>query len=444
MFMYNWFEKQFAKHRRKMQTGEGGFTLVELLVVIAILGILGGVGTVGYQGYAVKAREKADKEIIAVVNSAFASACLESRIDVPTVTEATVSVMEQAVHGLSTITATGADINAIAPAFDRYFEGNENSKFSTENVNSLVWNATEGTFEISANPTSLRITLSSGKIIEVSAEDMADILNSTYADMGYAGVKVALDNVAKSGGTLANICSLGTIPETSGGFFGIGGSPTGNYSGLLPKLTNAMKAFGLIDANKEREMLKNLCLADDLYGDQYKATTEQRNQSIIEAQNGLSMITAKYLASGGNVDDLIAVNLGNSSTGVIEPMATGTGGTKTVSAIAVQYALASSFANSEASEGVMIGEQTVSEYLATAEDPVAAINTVKNLEAYKNDYVGSEQYSNDKNGFVGTMSILGDNIGDINNPGNIDINSYLTNGLESNDAKEVLTGALGK
>ena len=35
------------KTDRKKQSGTGGFTLKELIVVIAILGILAGVGTVG-------------------------------------------------------------------------------------------------------------------------------------------------------------------------------------------------------------------------------------------------------------------------------------------------------------------------------------------------------------------------------------------------------------
>jgi len=433
--MYNWFEKQFAKHRRKMQTGEGGFTLVEMLVVIAILGILGGVGTVGYQGYVAHAREKADKEIIAVVNSAFASACLENRIDVPTVTEATVSVLDQTVRGLSTVTATGADIDAIAPAFDRYFAGNEGSTFSTENVNSLVWNVTEGTFEISAAATALRITLSSGKTLIVSAEDVDAITNSTYADMGYTGVKNALNNVRQSGETLAGICST---------------------LGLSGRLTNAFSAFGIIDSSKLDSMNDALdrseLLNPFLSREERNQINAEYNQAIQETANGLSMVTAKYLASGGNVNELIEIELGNSSAGVIRPLATGTGGTKTVSAIAVQYALASGFANSSAAEGITVGNTglTVSEYLASAEDPVTAINTVKNLDAYKNKYVGTEQYENDKNGFVGTMSLLGDNIGSVNpdgtvrEEGNISIDGYLTNGLESSDAKDVLTSVLGE
>lgn len=444
-----------------------GFTLVELVIVIAILAILAGVAVPAYNGYTKKAYKAADMQLMSAVATAFASACMEDGIDMEDVESATFSIIDQKIHTLTkvemkaaepaslfsflTITASAAEettdgpnMTVIRNAFIRYYtESNPDAVFKTVGLRSVVYKPGEtgdDCFVLSEDCVDTPVTLSNGKEIIISAEDMTAILNSTYADMGYSGVKEVIDNVGKSGETLAGICSLGTTPEVSGGFMGIGGTPTGEYSGLLPKLTNAMKAYGLIDADKEKEMLKNLCLVDDLYGSDYRATDAERNQSIQEAANGLSMITSKYLASGGNVDELLGVNLGDNSTGVIEPMATGTGGVKTVSAIAVQYAMASGFANSSASEGVKIGDQTVAEYLASADDPIKAIDTVKNLDAYKNNYVGTDQYDKDKNGFVGTMSILGDNLDN----GNIDKNAYLSNGLASNDAKDVLTSVLGK
>lgn len=423
-FMQRW--KRFWTLERRSTSG---FTLVELVVVIAILAILAGVAVPVYQEYIKKAEEATDTQILEAANKAFAAACLENEVDAMDATAASVSVIDGQVYGLSScafeIEEESVDyVDEVAPYFLTYYEGNEDMTFKTAGINSLVWNADTDCFEMNEGFVSARVVLSNGKTVTVSAEDMEKIQNSTYADMGYSGVKEVIDNVGKSGETLAKICGAGTI------------SLFGEYKGLLPKLTNAMKAYGLIDENKANEMLGNLLLSNT-GNESYKVSTQ-------EAANGLSMITAKYLASGGDVNELINVDLGNNSTGVIKPMATGTGGTKTVSAIAVQYALASGFANSDVSDGVTIDGRSVADYLASADDPVAAIDKVKNLDAYKNNYVGSEQYSSDVNGFVGTMSILGDNIGTISNPGNISIDGYLANGLASDDAKDVLTSVLGE
>lgn len=446
--------KQKSKFRRFWNLDHrksDGFTLVELIVVIAILAVLGGAAVPSYGLYVKKARESADQQVLAAVNTAFASACLENKIDVQEVGSASISVIKGNVHGLSSLAkaqqaaARNVDprfnLDVINEAFLRYFEGNENIVFKTENVNSLNWE--NGAFVISQEYVATRMMTSSGKVITISAEDMEAIMNSAYADLGYSGVKALIDNVGESGQMLANLCSTLTGLEKDGGFLGFGGTWTGNFTGLLPKLTNAMKAFGLIDSAKENEMLKNLCWADDNEKGGYKASEAEKAQSIQEASNGLSMITAKYLASGGSADELLTYNLGSSSSGVLGTMGE-SGGVKTVSAIAMQYAMAAGFAESEYADGVTVEGKSVSDYLASAEDPVAAINTVKNLDAYKTKYAGSDQYNSDKNGFVGTMSILGDNVGTTSNPGSIDLNDYLANGVESNDAKDILTGVLGE
>ena len=407
---------------------DAGFTLVELVIVIAILAILSGVAVPIYAGYTTKAREAADQMIIAAANDALAAACMENKVDVKDVTAATISVVDSKILGLSSAeTATDANlVDKAAGYFMTYLAENKNSVFKTPNINSLVWYQAETTFKAEEGFVDTRVVLSSGKTITISADDMEMIQNSTYADMGYDGVKDVIDDVGKSGSTLAMIC---------------GGVYTNIFKGttLVNKLSSAMKAYGLIDSNKEAEINKNLKITN-IGKDSYETATK-------EVANGLSMITAKYLAGGGSVEELVAIDLGNNSAGVIEPMASGSGGTKTVSAIAVQYALAAGFANSEAAEGVTIEGKTVSEYLASASDPIKAIDTVKALDAYNNNYVSSDpesQYQKDINGFVGTMSILGDNIGTIDNQGTIDINDYLANGVASGDTKDVLTGVLGE
>ena len=67
--------KQKKKIQDLVHRGNGGFTLVELIVVIAILAILSGVAVPAYSGYVNKANEAADQTLLASVNTAFAAAC---------------------------------------------------------------------------------------------------------------------------------------------------------------------------------------------------------------------------------------------------------------------------------------------------------------------------------------------------------------------------------
>lgn len=428
---------------------EDGFTLVELVVVIAILAILAAVTVPAYDDYITKAKESADEQIVAAVNTAFAAACVENKVDVANVTEAAISVIDNRVHSLSSVTATETEtsvavdsenFNKIYEGFSYYYEGNEGAVFKNGIVNSLQWNSSKGGFEISASYVDTRVTLSNGKVITVSAEDMEMIQKSAFANMGYSGVAEAIGNVSSSGATLAKV---------AGGL------------GMMSRLTDVMLANGLISEEKASEMQSALSIWN--YG------KESYNTATTEASNALQMVTAKYLANGGDVNELLGIKLEN-STSMLTSMVDGNGGTKTVSAAALQYALAESFANSNASESTTISYTvnegsifrpnnvtytvSVSEFLASdyaQDDPVKALAMVQATDGYK-AYASptNEQYQNDINGFVGTMSILGDNVGAVNKDGSIkkdgaiDPDNYLSSGINGNDAKDVLTEILGE
>lgn len=407
-----------------------GFTLVELIVVIAVLAILGGASVPAYNLYIKKARESADQQILAAVNTAFASACLESKIEVEEVGSAAVSVIGGSVNGLSRISkgivARESDprfnLDVIDTAFRRYYEGNEGAVFTTENVNSLEW--VDGAFVISQSIEDARILMQNGKFLTVSKEDMAKIQNSAYADMGYSEIAGTITSLNKCSNTLY------TIAKTLG---------------MGDRLTNALLAFGLVSSADEANAL-----------------------NATQVGNGLQLVTAKHLAGASATElnklatmDLITKVLGSTvdtSAGVIKNLGS-SGGTNTISAVALQYALAEGFANTETGQntpitvktGFILNQKTttynsVGEFLASdaaQEDPVWAINQVKKTSGYTS-YTTTEQYQKDINGFAGTMSVVGNNVGTTKDPGAIGIDSYLNDGIYSQDAKDALTGVLGE
>jgi len=424
-------KKKLKKFFTLCRRANAGFTLVELLVVIAVLSILGGIGTAGYSAYIKKATEAADLQIIAAVNTAFATACTEQNVKVDQVTDAAISLMNNKMNGISSVTVDGVTDNtearkltvSIAQGFKLYYKGNETAVFEGEGINSLIWNDAKDTFEKNTGFIDTLIILPNGNDINVSAADMEAIKNSSYAELGVGGITETIKSLNGSSKTLCDfVLVYKDVPL-------IGKDLTPNLTAVLAKYT---------DSNDLANRLKS-------------SDSAVSSQASVEVANGLQMVVAEYIGKNpAKVDELEAMNFSGGTLGVLGNFV-GDGGTKTCSGLAFQYAMATACSQTEYNDTsiklttgswpnkVTGNYSSISECLNSQQakdNPVETIEAIKKTDAYKN-YVKSEQYTSDKSGFVASMGVVGKNLN------NIGYDNYMQNGIEDENAQAVLNAAVG-
>ena len=383
-----------------LRNTEGGFTLVELVVVIAILAILAGIAVPTYSGYIKKAREATDMQLIAAVNTAFGAACLEQGIQTSDVTDAAISVVGQKVFGISSVTPTTEEqLNSIGLSFNALFAGNENTLFLTENVMSLRWVREDNSFVMDReNRVDTRVMLANG-MTTIPAATMTAIANSFIGDLNSETLADLMADIQDG----ATVTLLGVVDETVDDI----ADSLGTAGGFLFRTAyNTVKRFLPEDQLGAWVSLQSTGLQNntEVFGDRYDAIktglesrdAATREAAMAEYTNAMLLYNANILhdENPATIQSNVIANYHNSENLV----STGGNGAKVVSA-AIRQSLYRAYLKTD--EGA--------EALAGATGTPAEIQASLTASESFNSYLESTQCANDIAGLVATMQTIQSN-----------------------------------
>lgn len=408
---------------------DAGFTLVELIVVIAILAILAGVSVPAYTGYIKRAEEAKDQLLIAAVNEAFAGGCLEAGIEVGTVTDAKISVVEQCVFGVSSVEgATVAQFTTIYNTFELLFEGNFATPFKTENVLSLDWVPEENSFVMDkVNGVASIVMLSSG-VTSIPAETMEAISASFIGDLTAESLGEMFEGIQDGAvdtlmGTVDDM--VDEIADKLGGLGGL--AFKGTYK-ALKKVADEDQLGAWVALQSEG--FKNEETKKSIFGDRYDyindtlgsltASKEEKAAAMNEFTNAMLLYTAGTLGNGkqdaGTIQTALIGNY-NSDTNLVS---TGGNGAKVVSA-AIRESVYQAYLKTDE------GAEAYANASGTDAEKKAALTAGEGFATY----LESDQCKNDIDGLIASMETVQ------NNKNNIGVNELVQQGMSNEDALKI-------
>lgn len=193
-----------------LKKSKGGFTLVELIVVIAILAILSGIAVPVYSGYISKANEAGDLQLLGALNTAYTAACAEMGLDPTKVVGLATLSGEAGSKKVSNVTASGSGAVALSgsseeffDAFKRYYGDNINTPFKV--YESLGYDMANGVFVDGAKEYTFA---TANGTVTVTAAQLSAYLGSSFDKMGAAGISGKIDALVNQ--------AMGAITEGSG------------------------------------------------------------------------------------------------------------------------------------------------------------------------------------------------------------------------------------
>lgn len=222
---------------------DGGFTLVELIVVIAILAILAGVAVPAYSGYIEKANTAADEQLLSALNTAFAAACTINGENNYGRRDVSVSMTAEGDGMAADVTVAG--IAKFDDAFNNYYEGGV-FKVITE----LYYDGSIGGFSESKT-----LTFNfGGKTVTLNSKDVAILSgDNAFSERGSEALLEdvgVLENLLDTGmgeGVLDEIKTSPDFIKAMGSYLGLTQGADEDYEDYVTRVETAIEDTGKVD-----------------------------------------------------------------------------------------------------------------------------------------------------------------------------------------------------